>query len=272
MRPWSWLAHLSKGIQRLENTMASRLRSLLLLRTALLGVLICCGSNPLAAQSMIGQAETRGCTPSATTRNVLSHVPPFFRGLEHIPRNAIRPENLKWELPIVSATGLLIAEADQPAAKRIQSQSLQHLAREWSNIGLASEFGTAGAVWGIGCFDHKPLLRDNGLTVLTAMGTAVIEDLVLKAAFDRQYPYATGSHGTFWGGGGSFPSGHSEMSFAFAAAIAHRYPHKRWIKWAAFGLAAGVALSRYPAKKHYLSDILAGSTLGYVTGAFVAEH
>ena len=36
--------------------------------------------------------------------------------------------------------------------------------------------------------------------------------------------------------------------------------------------ASGVALSRYPAKRHYLSDILVGSTLGYVTGTFLAEH
>ncbi|MGH9689323.1 MAG: phosphatase PAP2 family protein [Candidatus Acidiferrales bacterium] len=221
---------------------------------------------------MAGQAEPGGCSPSATTRNVLSHVPPFFRGLEHIPRSAIRPENLKWELPIAGATGLLIAEVDQPAAKRIQSRSFQHLAREWSDIGLASEIGTAGAIWGVGCYRDKPLLRDNGLTVLAAIGAASLDDLALKLSFDRQFPYTAGSHGRFWGGGTSFPSGHSAISFAFAAAIARRYPHNRWIKWGAFGLAAGVALSRYPAKRHYLSDILVGSTLGYATGAFVAEH
>lgn len=104
------------------------------------------------------------------------------------------------------------------------------------------------------------------------MGTAALEDLVLKLSFDRQYPYTPGSRGGFWGGGESFPSGHSAVSFAFAAAIAHRYPHKRWVKLLVFGLAAGVALSRYPAKRHYLSEILAGSTLGYATGAFVVEH
>lgn len=177
------------------------LRSSVLLRTALFAVLICCDSCWLAAQSAAGQAGPRGCSPSATTRAVLGHVRPFLHGFEHTPRNAIRPENLKWELPIAGATGLLIVEADQPAANRIQSPSLQHLARNWSNIGLASEFGTAGAVWGVGCFEHRPLLRGNGLTVLTAMGTAALEDLVLKLSFDRQYPYTPRSRGGFWGGG-----------------------------------------------------------------------
>jgi len=37
-------------------------------------------------------------------------------------------------------------------------------------------------------------------------------------------------------------------------------------------LATGVALSRYPAKKHYLSDVLVGATVGYVTGSYAASH
>ena len=62
------------------------------------------------------------------------------------------------------------------------------------------------------------------------------------------------------------------MSFAFASALAHRYPHNHWLQFGVYALATGVSLSRYPAKKHYLSDILVGSTLGYVTGTYVAEH
>jgi membrane-associated phospholipid phosphatase len=54
--------------------------------------------------------------------------------------------------------------------------------------------------------------------------------------------------------------------------IAHRYPNKRWLKWSAYALATGVSLSRYPAKKHYPSDILMGATIGYVNGIYLAEH
>src|SRR5258708_6392200 len=70
----------------------------------------------------------------------------------------------------------------------------------------------------------------------------------------------------------SFPSVHSATSFAFAAVIAQRYPKNKWAKWGAYALATGVSLSRYPAKKHYPSDILIGATLGYVTGTYLAEH
>ena len=226
----------------------------------------------LGVPSGLAQSVASGCNASATTHQVFSHAGPLLRGIEHAPRNAIRPGNLKWELPIAAATGVLIVEGDQPMADRIQGRSIQHLARLWSNVGLGTEIGAGFATWGIGCIEHRPSLRDNGLTALTAMGAAGTLDLALKLAFDREFPFKPGSHGDFWGGGRSFPSGHAATSFAFAAAIAHRYPHSRLVKLGAYGLATGVALSRYPGKRHYLSDILVGSTLGHVTGVYVAEQ
>jgi hypothetical protein len=193
-------------------------------------------------------------------------------GLKAIPRGAIRAGNLKWELPILAATGILIAEADVPADNRIQSQSLQQTASLWSNVGLGLEIGSGALTYGIGCGKHRSYLRDTGFRALAAMGAAGAADLALKLAFDRQYPSTPGSTGRFWGGGRSFPSGHSATSFAFAALVAHRYPHNKWIKWSAYALATGVALSRYPAKKHYPSDILIGATIGYVTGTYLAGH
>lgn len=213
-----------------------------------------------------------GCGVSPSAHQVIGQERGFVQDLERAPRNAIRASNLKWELPIAAATGLLIAEGDQPAANRIQGTSIETLSRRWSNIGLYSELAIPGIMWGAGCLEHKPELSSNGLAVLTAMGTALAVDGVLKVAFNRQYPYSVNSRGEFWEGGRSFPSGHATLSFAFASAIAHRYPHNRWVKIGAYALATGVALSRYPGKKHYFSDILVGSTLGYVVGASVASH
>jgi membrane-associated phospholipid phosphatase len=58
-----------------------------------------------------------------------------------------------------------------------------------------------------------------------------------------------------------------------AQSIRNRSVDQRgWVKWGAYVLATGASLSRYPAKKHYPSDILIGATLGYVTGTYLAEH
>ncbi len=215
-------------------------------------------------------AAVGGCGLSPTTHEVVGQGERFLHGVEAAPRNAIRPDNLKWELPIGAATGLLIAEADQPAANRIHSVDFQNLASRWSNVGLITEIAAGGAIWGAGCLKHNSQVQDAGLTALTAIGAASLADLALKLSFNREFPFTPGSRGEFWEGGRSFPSGHSAASWAFAAVLAHRYPHNRWIKWGAYGFATAVALSRYPAKRHFLSDILVGSTLGYVTGTYMS--
>jgi len=212
------------------------------------------------------------CHMGSATHDIAVDSQSLWKGIKSVPRNLIRPKNLAWELPIGAATGIMIAEADRPAADRIQSKSLQNLSARWSNIGLGVELGAGALGWTGGCITHHSKIAEAGFTALVAAGAAGTLDLGLKLAFDRQFPYTQNSTGKFWGGGRSFPSGHSATSFAFASTVAHRYPHNSWMKWGAYALATGVSLSRYPAKKHFPSDILVGATLGYVTGAFVADH
>src|SRR5882724_7078336 len=217
-------------------------------------------------------APDAGCSIHGFFHETWAETLQFGHGLKSVPRSAVRPTNLKWELPILAATGVMIARVDRPADNRIQSKSLQQTAGQWSNIGLGLEIGSAALVYGIGCGKHHPYLRDTGFKSLAAMGAAGTVDLALKLAFDRQFPFKPGSTGKFWGGGRAFPSGHAATSFAFAAVIAHRYPKNKWVKWGAYAHATGVSPSRYPAKRHYPSDVLIGATLGYVTGTYLAKH
>lgn len=197
----------------------------------------------------------------------------FGHGLVAAPRNAIRPSNLKWELPIVAATGLLIATADNHINNHIQSPTFVQDSTRGSNIGLGIELGTAGLMYLGGCSGHRSSYAANtGFTALEAMGAANLMTFVIKAAANRQYAYHANPQGEFWEGGRSFPSGHAAISFAFASVVAHRYPHNLWIKWGAYGLATGVSLARVGGKKHFASDILVGGTLGYVTGTYMATH
>ncbi|MDP9148089.1 MAG: phosphatase PAP2 family protein [Acidobacteriota bacterium] len=218
-----------------------------------------------------GATGNTACGVHEFSDDTWTEVSHFGQGLKATPRGIIRPNNLKWELPIAAVTSVLIAKVDKPADNRIQSLSFQQNAGRWSNAGLGAEIGAGVLAYGIGCGKHNSYLRDTGFKALAAMGAAGSVDLALKLAFDRQFPSKTGG-GKFWGGGRSFPSGHSATSFAFAAVVAHRYPDRRWVKWAAYGLATAVSLSRYPAKKHFPSDILIGATLGYVTGTYLAER
>ena len=96
----------------------------------------------------------------------------FGIGLKQLPRAMVRPANLRWERPIGTATGLLIAEADRPAADRIESRDLIHTASTWSNVGLGLEVGSAAMLWGFGCHEHSSRASRTGFATLSALGAA----------------------------------------------------------------------------------------------------
>ncbi len=194
----------------------------------------------------------------------------LWKGVMEAPRNAVRPHNLKWELPIIAATGVLIGTGDAPASRLLQDPSLQRQANRWSNIGLWTELGGAGASYIWGCAKERDSVRGTAQTALEAAGAATFFDLAVKHATNRQRPFSNNSAGELWEGGTSFASGHAAASFAIASVVAHR-THHRWLKWGVYGLAAGVSLARYPAKQHFFSDILIGGTLGYVTGTYLSS-
>src|SRR5260370_27570600 len=95
-----------------------------------------------------------GCSVRGFFHDTWSETSQFGRGLKAVPRSAVRPSNLKWELPILAATGVMIAKVDRPADNRIQSRSLQQTAGQWSNVGLGLELGSAALAYGMGCGKH----------------------------------------------------------------------------------------------------------------------
>jgi undecaprenyl-diphosphatase len=66
--------------------------------------------------------------------------------------------------------------------------------------------------------------------------------------------------------GGSFPSGHTLVSFAVATIIACRH---RWTAPWAFGLAALVGVSRVSVGVHWPVDVVGGAILGTLVGFLV---
>jgi membrane-associated phospholipid phosphatase len=67
----------------------------------------------------------------------------------------------------------------------------------------------------------------------------------------------------------SFPSGHTSTAFSLAAVADQHYGWK--VALPAYVLASGIGLSRIEKDKHYLSDVLAGATLGIIVGRTVAR-
>jgi len=67
----------------------------------------------------------------------------------------------------------------------------------------------------------------------------------------------------------SFPSGHASNAFALAAVAQGHYGWKEGVP--AYALAGVIAVSRLQRNAHYLSDVLAGATLGYIVGRTVVR-
>ena len=67
----------------------------------------------------------------------------------------------------------------------------------------------------------------------------------------------------------SFPSAHASNAFTLAAVAERHYGWK--VGLPAYALASAVAVSRLQRNKHYLSDVMAGATLGYIVGRTVVR-
>lgn len=96
-----------------------------------------------------------------------------------------------------------------------------------------------------------------------ALGLASLITSLLKILIARPRPIveALVAFDTF-----SFPSGHATAVFSALPFLIKEFPKFRWF-WLAFSLL--VIYSRIYLGAHYLSDVIAGSIIGYAVGIFL---
>jgi membrane-associated phospholipid phosphatase len=217
------------------------------------------------------QVQNSGCL-SETASDISQDAAGLARATGSAPRAAIQPRNLKWELPIAAATAVLITSVDGHTIGLVKSPSVVSNSSKASNAALGAQVALAAVPFVVGCAGGREHARRAGFAALEGMGYALGTDLLLKAAFNRQYVTSRNSEGDFWEGGKSFPSGHASAMWGLASALAHQYPHNRPLKWAAYSLATTATLLRIPARKHFPSDILVGATLGYLIGSEIGSR
>src|SRR5205814_5330383 len=134
--------------------------------------------------------------------------------------------------------------------------------------------GIAATFYLVGRVRHDERARETGLLGAEALIDSAIVVTALKEITQRGRPLSGRDRSEFFDGGSSFPSGHSIEAWSLAAVIANEYQHNRAVQVAAYGIASAVSISRFTGEKHYLSDILVGSALGYGIGSYVykAQH
>ena len=140
---------------------------------------------------------------------------------------------------------------------------------------LATHLGDLALVWLVAgaVLVAQPRYRRWGVAVLLAVvATAILGMFVLKPLFGRARPFVAYE---FAGllipppSGDSFPSNHSMVSFAAAAALCCLPGKGRGVlalKVSAVAVACLIAFSRLYLYVHYPSDILAGAVIGIAVG------
>lgn len=100
---------------------------------------------------------------------------------------------------------------------------------------------------------------------------AIISTTIASKVVTPALKELTGRQRPNGGDADAFPSNHATQAFAVASVVASHYSERRWVKWAAYGLATGVGISRVYRGAHWTSDVIAGAAIGSLVGHTVVK-
>ena len=125
--------------------------------------------------------------------------------------------------------------------------------------------GTAAVLGYLGgrAFDN-PELEDASRRIGISMAVAAVATAAIKWPVGRVRPDESDTEVETYkpfSGHGSFPSGHTALSFAWATAV-DRETDEGWVPWVVYPLATLVGWSRVRDDRHWASDVVAGAALG----------
>ena len=203
-------------------------------------------------------------------KNILKDQKAIWTSPFHLDRH-----DTKWVIPSVVGFGSLIT-TDRITGDEIgESESQVKLSRRVSYVGSIYGLGAvAGTFYLIGRETKNDRARETGILSAEALVDTAIVGGALKGITQRGRPLDGRERSEFFDGGSSFPSGHSIQVWSVATIIAHEYSESRAVQVAAYGLATAVSIARFTGHKHYLSDVVVGSAMGYGIGRYVfnAHH
>ncbi len=104
-------------------------------------------------------------------------------------------------------------------------------------------------------------IRDTGILYLESNLITAGFTTLLKKGVGRVRPDESNRH--------SFPSGHASAAMASARVLQMRFGW--WVGAPAYAAAGYIGLSRVQGKKHYLSDVIFGWTLGYTVSSILVK-
>jgi membrane-associated phospholipid phosphatase len=221
-------------------------------------VTLVAGTRPAWAQtSGDGNGVNATTAPAPSTRRALT--PPHFKDLftplgNDFKRLTTRPDF--WVLG-VGVAGTFAAHSFDDRLARAQWGDAAGTALAPGRVvgSFVAQTGAALATYAIGRAAGKPGLATVGAELFRAQMVAQGMTQAIKFTSHRTRPDGTAM---------SFPSGHAAAAFATATVLQGHYGWKAGLP--AYAMAGWVAASRVQTGRHYLSDVVAGATLGILAG------
>src|SRR5271166_1560786 len=236
-------------------------------------LVIGCG---LVACAQMPTDEKKTTAPTPAQQSLDASLPAV--DLKSLPRNLFMDQKnfwstpfhmsqaqWEWTVPLGFAGAALLASDTAIDKHAPTNKSTVSHAVTASNAGLAAITGVGAGMFLWGHVTDNDQARETGILSGEAGIDAVIDTEVFKYAFGRERPFTGDRKGHFFQGGTSFPSQHAAISWAIASVIAHEYPGPM-TELLAYGMAGGVSAARIVGQKHWASDVVIGSALGWYIG------
>lgn len=136
--------------------------------------------------------------------------------------------------------------------------------------------GLVGTLYGSAKIFNNAKLQETTVLMVKSLVITGLVTSVLKVAIGRERPYVDGDPDEFKPFSFdpdymSMPSGHSSSIYAMMTVLAKQYDDW-YIKIPAYVFAASVTAQRINTDKHWSSDILIGSTIGYFVGSLIVNR
>ncbi len=224
----------------------------------------------------VGCSET-DFTENKLNRDFFARFGGDFKGVVSAP---LHWDNRDWlTLAAISGAGLLLYSFDQDINNWVQkhrspfSEDASSVIENFGNGGLL--LGLAAVLYAAGEIDRQDSWRKTALLSVESLATASILVWGMKVVTGRARPYTgESSHGfhpfSLKSGCWSFPSGHAAAAFAVATTIAEQSDEAA-LDVLAYSLATLAGLSRIQDNKHWASDVLIGSAIGYFVGKKISD-
>lgn len=210
--------------------------------------------------------------------------------LNNFKQQALSPLDIKgrgWWIGagfVATTIGLTYADKSiQQAAVRFRNNhpGIEDVSHTITNIGGIYQGATFAAIATAGFVFKNPKLRTTTALATQSYITSLVWSSMFKALSGRERPQtfnpddprnSTKFNGPFFTSNSSFPSQHATLAFAAARVYAMEYKNTPIIPVISYSVATLVAVSRLTENKHWATDLLVGSFLGWACGTQVVNN